>query len=274
MIFLAGDVLTAFNQHRALPQNVHGIYLEDNVVVTYDLTPAVGKDHPLRATAPRATAPGYTVRAPRIYYDLTTSKAAGAGRRDVHVGRALADPRSTCEPRSCGRNPADNWTTGNAVVTTSDFAQPHVSIAAREVTVHQEHDPTLPGGVIQTFVAHDVTFDVGAQPVLFWPTLSGDTKVSPLRSIEAGYSRHEGGVVRTNWDVFPLAGEPKPQGVELNADVDYRGKDGPAVGAHLTYDRPMMFGSLDAYVLAHDTGEADGIGDRNYRRFRGGGPGL
>ncbi len=247
MIFLAGNYATRLAPHRSNAGDIHGIYLEDNVV---------------------ATSGEYTVRAPRMYYDLTLNKAVVLD-AVMYAWSVRQQIPMYVRAEKLRQESLDSWSGSNALLTNSDFAVPVFAIGARQLTIHQEADPTMPHGVVETFTARDTTFDVGGTPIVGWPfPLSGDSRVAPLRSASVGYSNHEGGVVRTNWDLFALAGEKKPDGVDLTGDLDFRGKDGPALGMDLAYDRPTLFGQLDWYTLPHDTGFAD-IGGRNTVDFDG-----
>jgi hypothetical protein len=220
-------------------QSVSGIYLEDNV---------------------QATDGNFTVRAPRVYYDLKQDKAvvldavmfAWDERRQVPIYVRAEQLRQ--ESRT-------SWSAQGATLSTSDFAEPHFAIAARKVTLRQ--GVAQGGGSDYQYSATDTTLRAGGVPVFYWPGMAGTADAVPLRSLEVGFDSDTGPLVRTGWDVFALAGKPKPEGVDLIGRVDYLGDHGPGLGANLEYDLPELRGMFDGYLVAHDTGD-DEIGGRKH----------
>ncbi len=237
VIFLSKDKLAMNAGGKLNAGDVHGIYLEDNVIATYDL---------------------YTVRAPRVYYDLSRNKA-------VILDAVLFawDPRRNIpiyvRAEKMRQEAANLWTAQQAAVTTSEFAVPHFSIAAKQIVVKQE--PNGDGTVETKFTAKDVTTRVGKQPIFWLPKMSGNANDIPLRKAEGTYSNSNGPIIKTTWDVFGLMGRERPPGVDLTANIDYLGEHGPALGAHLEYDRPEMFGEFNGYLVGLDDSE-DKIGNR------------
>lgn len=244
VIFLSKEKLAMGAGSKLRAGDVRGIYLEDNVIATYDQ---------------------YTVRAPRVFYDLQRNKA-------VILDAVLYtwDPRRNIpiyvRAEKMRQEAANLWTAQQAAVTTSEFAVPHFSIAARQIIVRQE--PAGEGTVETKFTAKDVTARVGRQPIFWLPRMAGDANDIPLRKAEGSYSENNGPFVKTTWDVFGLLGKERPPGVDLTANIDYLGEHGPAVGARLDYDRPSMFGRFQGYLVGHDQGE-DEIGNRTPIGFDG-----
>lgn len=259
VIFLDAGGMKDIGARKAAAGDVRGIYLEDNVIATYDK---------------------FTVRAPRVYYDLALNKAivldavmyAWDIKRNIPI-YVRAD--------KLRQEAADTWVADRATLTTSEFAEPHFSIAARTLTVRQEEAAVAEGGPgggngpggagaargfgagsYQTFTGEGVQMRVGKTPIFAWPEAGGDTAETPLRDIIVNYSGNDGPIIRTEWDLFSLAGQKKPEGVDLTGNFDVQGKHGPAVGVLLDYDRPKSFGFLDAYLVAYDTAK-DSIADRN-----------
>ena len=121
------------------------------------------------------------------------------------------------------------------------------------------------------FASRDSTLQWGKLPLFYWPYLTGNVKTlkdTVLPRVSASYSDQDGPIVRTTWDLFAVAGRPRPEGVRAEGRLDYLGDRGPATGINLDYNLTRMFGQLDGYLLAHDTAE-DQIGDRNDVAFDG-----
>lgn len=239
VIFLSGgDPLAQAADRQAGVRDIKGIYLEDNVVATYDQ---------------------YTVRAPRVYYDLTHNRAIvlDAVMFGYDVQRKIP---IYIRAEKMRQESATTWSAQNAALTNSEFGLPHFSIAARTLTFKQEKRED--GSMAGPFTAKGITPKWGRTPMFYWPYLAGDANQNiPLRKATFGYSSQDGANIQTTWDLFALAGNPKPSGVDLTGDLDYRGRHGVGLGVNLDYDRPRQFGLFDAYFLPYDTG-TDEIGGR------------
>jgi hypothetical protein len=209
--------------------NITGVYLEENVILT---------DH------------DFTIRAPRMYFDLETNRAVLLEavlftydvRRQVPLYLRAELVRQTS---------ATSFEAQNALLTTSEFAEPHVAIASDRVTLTRD----TTGETVDSFTASHNVVRLGTVPVFYWPYLAGDNRDTPLRRVSAGYSSNSGFELQTWWDVFALAGQPRPEGVDASLRLDYRGHHGPAVGLVGDYQRDRMFGRLNTYLLPYDQGE-------------------
>ncbi|MCE9589826.1 MAG: LPS assembly protein LptD [Planctomycetes bacterium] len=246
VIFLSGgNQLAQLTERQAGVEDVRGIYLEDNVVATYDQ---------------------YTVRAPRVFYDLTRNRAivldAVMFGWDVKKQIPLYVRAQKMRQES-----ANTWTAKNAALTNSEFGVPHFSIAARTITFKQERRED--GSMAGPFTAQNITAKFGTTPIFYWPFLAGDASQSiPLQKASFGYSSNDGAKIKTTWDLFALAGQPKPSGVELSGDLDYNGRHGAGMGVNLDYDLPRQFGFFDGYFAPHDSG-TDEIGGRDNVELNG-----
>ncbi len=244
VIFLTHGSLADLASQRADASSVTGVYLEDNVI---------------------ASDGNYTVRAPRVYYDVRDNRALlleavmYAWDFDRQVPLYLRADRLRQES-------ATQWSGREVLITTSDFAKPHVALAARSVTFEQVRRDGR--AVEHRYVARDTGIRWGDLPLFVWPKLSGRAEQTPLRDLRVGFSGDNGVLVRTRWDLFALAGKPRPEGVELLGELAFLGEHGPAAGLELDYARPDFFGQLRAYLLGYDTGE-DEIGDRTDLEFDG-----
>ncbi len=218
---------------------VRGVYLEDNVV---------------------ATDGQYTIRAPRVYYDLKLDKAILLDavlftydlRRHVPLYARAEVIRQTA---------AESFAAEEAILTTSEFAEPHFSIRANKITVKRIKRPDQPG--TQQFTATHTTLNWYDLPVFYWPYIAAEGRDLPLRSVSAGYSRKVGPEVKTSWDLFSLTGRSRPEGVDLIGRIDYRGEHGPAVGADMSYHLADMYGNFNSYLLPSDSGTDDLAGRRD-----------
>jgi len=247
VIFVANSALAGVAGRQTDASHVHGVYLEDNVV---------------------ATDGQYTVRAPRVFYDLTQNKAvvldAVFYTWDVrhHVPVYVRAQRLR-------QASLTHWTAQRAALTTSEFAEPHFSIASSQLSFHRER--ATDGSDGYQFTAQNSTLRWGKAPVFYWPYLSGNVQTirqTPLPRVSAGFSRQDGPIIRTAWNLFAATGRPQPEGVSLLGRVDYLGDRGPALGVNLDYDLPRFSGFLDGYVVGQDHGE-DKIGGRRDIAFDG-----
>lgn len=216
---------------------VRGVYLEDNVVVNDT---------------------DFTVRAPRVYYDMHENKAtlleAVIYSYDINRKLPLYMRAETVRQTS-----ASSFEAEGVQLTTSEFAEPHFAIGAVRLTLDQE--AVEGGGVSNRFSATNTTLRVKDTPFFFWPYLEGSASDIPLKRLKAGYDSDNGPEFETVWDVFALAGREAPEGVKLLGKADLLGDHGPAVGAELEYGLSNMFGRAEAYLLLNDDG-TDEIGGR------------
>lgn len=233
MIFLGDVEMDAIAGNRAKSLDVRGVYLEDNVI---------------------ATDGDYTLRAPRIYYDLKQNKAivlqAVFYAWDVRKQVPLYVRADQLRQES-----SKSWSAQQAVLTTSEFAEPHIAIASDRITFRQQERGD--GTTANTFRADDVTVQMGGATVGYIPTLGGETQDIPLRRVDVGFNSGSGPDLRTRWDVFALLGREPFDGVDLTGNLDYRGDHAFAVGLNLEYERPEMFGFFDSYLVLNDNGTDD-----------------
>lgn len=271
VIFLSPQALGNLAQKQAKATDIRGVYLEDNVI---------------------ATDGQYTIRAPRVFYDVPNNQAlvldAVLYTFDVQRQIPLYLRASKLQQESRTR-----FSATDAQITTSEFGEPHFAIAANRLTFEQETTPTpgsptfgtndgsladgtsgggSGGGAIigsgggtgtqsrWKFTGEGMGPALGGNPFKFWPKLSGYAEETPLRRVDVQVN-HSGPQVKTAWDMFGLMGELRPDGVDWLARIDMLGEHGPGIGTDLRYDLPRMYGFLDAYFLGYDQGE-DEIGDR------------
>ena len=215
--------------------SVRGVYLEDNVILTDGQ---------------------YTIRAPRVYYDLAADKAAVLDA----VFYTWSDRRQLpiyVRARLLRQEAVDRWSANDAILTTSEFAIPHFSIGASRLTLEHRTDP-ITGQPRYSYQAEDMVPRWGTLPVGYWPVLSGEAghiEDLPLQRIDGSFSRQNGPNIETTWNLFALTGHAAPDGVEFLGQADYRGEHGPAAGLDLRYDLPKMWGQAEGYIIFRDNGD-------------------
>ena len=237
VLFLAGTRDETSVGQRVEAGQVRGVYLEDNAVISNG---------------------DFTVRAPRMYYDLRLNRAILLEavmytydvRRDIPLYMRADVVRQTSRR---------SFEAQRALMTTSAFAEPHFAIGAQRLTLKQRE--TEDGETRQQFTASHTTLEAGGVPVFYWPYMAGDSRDVPLQSVSVGHSSDNGMQVETAWDVFALAGREAPDGVEASVKADYRGDHGPATGLEVSYDTDQMRGEADSYFLPDDNG-TDEISNR------------
>jgi len=217
---------------------IRGIYLEDNVVITDD---------------------NVTVRAPRVYYDPQANRATLLDAVIYAIDLERQVPLYL-RAEVIRQSSADTFEAHRAVMTTSEFAQPHLALGAERITMVQE---TQDDGFVERWVtAEDMTLQMSGASVFYWPWISAPAHATPLKRINVGFRSRSGVEVQTAWDLYALAGQRAPEGVELLGNLDYRGDHGVGLGVELDYETPQMNGELQGYFLASDSGDDD-IADRN-----------
>ncbi len=238
LIFLGDVGMEAVAGNRAKSLDVRGVYLEDNVI---------------------ATDGDYTLRAPRFYYDLKQNKAIV-----LHAVFFAWDVRKQVpiyvRAERLRQESNKSWAAQQAVLTTSEFAEPHIAIASDHITFRQQE--RMDGTTANVFRASNTRLEVGGVPVLGVPALGGEGQDIPLRRFDAGYNSGSGPDIRTRWDVFALLGREPFDGVDMTTNLDFRGEHGFAIGLNLDYERPEMFGYFDSYLVIHDSGTDELPDDR------------
>ena len=209
---------------------LRGIYLEDNAIVSDGQ---------------------YTVRSPRMYYDLARDRATLLDAVFYTYDERRGTPLYV-RARAVRQTSASDFRASGARLTTSEFAVPHFSIGAGELDFQQYR--TAAGQTGAVFRARDTTLKVGNTPVFYWPYLAGYARDIPLKSLNVSYSSDIGVAVETNWDLFALLGKPNPDNVEAEFELDYLGEHGPAIGVNGSYRSGQQRGFYRGYFLADDSG--------------------
>lgn len=222
---------TADNQATSAPASqIRGVYLEDNVI---------------------ATDGQYTLRGPRIYYDIADNRAVVLD-AVFYTWDVQRQVPLYVRAEKLKQHSGEKWSADNAKLTTSEFFEPHFAIGAKSLTVTADE---APGGEREyKYTAEGMTADVGSHSVFLWPKMTGNATDTALKSINVGASNRRGAIFETKWDLFNLIDQPKPNGVDAELLVDGYTKRGPAIGLDMNYDVPNAYGSLESYYI-HDDGE-------------------
>ena len=233
-------------------EQVRGLYLEGNVVAMAD----DGR---------------YVLRSPKIYYDFTTGRALTVDSILRTYSRQLDLP-VYARAKEMRQLAANQWQAQHMIVSTSEFATPHLSLGAEQVTVTQRPVADDPTSEELYFDSRDNTLRVEDTPIVFFPRFSGTAKETPLRSVQVGTRDNDGVRILTAWDFFALAGAETPPGFDALLKIDGFTKRGAAVGLELNYDVGDAYGQVDLYAMVDDGVDRTSSGrevDRNRTEFRG-----
>jgi hypothetical protein len=230
---------------QAPAEKIRGVYLEGDVV---------------------ATDGRYTLRGPKVYYDVQNNKAVmlDAVFFTFDEQRQLPMYLRAAAIRQEARG---QFSAQKATMASSSFFQPHLSIGATSITVTQARAParptitqllegTDPGERDATLVdARGVSLRAGRTPFFWWPKMKGDPTAFPLRSLRMESSDNSGFAIKTAWDVFSLVGVEKPDELSWRILADGYFERGPALGTEMDWGNEDSRGGLYGYLLFNDDGE-------------------
>ncbi|MCW5774898.1 MAG: hypothetical protein KIS87_00430 [Phycisphaeraceae bacterium] len=228
VIFLSPG--SAADLTRLSADDVLGLYLEG------DATASDGK---------------YTLRGPRIYYDLQQDRGLIAdavlwsydARRQIPLYVRAAAIRQEGDRQ---------FVAERATLANTRFARPHFSIGAGSVSVtrYGRKDGTS-GNLVD---ARDLTLRGGGIPFLYWPRFVGDPNAIPLRSAAFESSSRTGPAWKSTWDAWSLLGLRPPDGLRTDLLFDYYNERGFAIGTEAAWNRADSRSNLFAYMLFDDSG--------------------
>lgn len=250
VVFLSGAGVERADRVRI--EEVEGIYLEG------DVTASDGQ---------------YTLRGQRVYYDVRRNKAVVLDAVFWTYDRLRRLPLYA-RAEAIRQVSADEFHAKEARLSASAFFRPDFSIGARSVTIRRgaaappaagpiaalpaaeaaAEDPSGAEASRLVVDAEGVTLRAGDVPFAYLPRYRGDPESFPLREVSVANSNATGPGVRTQWDVFHLAGIPKPADLRTDLLVDWYFDRGPALGADLDWDRPGASGGVLAYAIFDDRG--------------------
>ncbi len=215
---------------------VRGIYLEGGVV---------------------ATDGNYTLRAPRVYYDVRSNRALMV-EAVFYTYSDLVRMPIYMRAEAIRQEAARQFRLEEAEVSNTAFFRPHLSLGANRVTVTQRQRRGY-DGELEDYTevdARNIRMLAGGRlPFFWWPMYRGDPTRFPLRNIGFEDSNRTGPVIRTLWEPFLLAGIEPPSGVTASLAIDAFFERGPGLGLTVDWQRPAHAGGFFGYFLPNDTGD-------------------
>jgi len=224
--------------------SVEGIYLEGGVV---------------------ATDGEITLRASKVFYDLPRNQALAVDavlRTYVRLRETLPIYARAEEMRQVAAN---QWQASEAIVSTSEFFTPHLSLGMREFTVTERPDGTWVEG-------EHATLRAGGVPFMWFPGFEGRPENMPLRSARIGYEADRGMELETRWDLLSLLALDAPPELDADLDLDVYTARGAGIGTRLRWADTDTIANLVAYGLYESSGEDKtdaGVVQRTESGFRG-----
>lgn len=215
-------------------ENMRGVYLEGNVII-------------------RANDDEYVLRTPNAFYDFRTGQALMV---DAVLRTYAREPGMLIYSRAkeLRQIAEDQWEAQNVIVSTSEFATPHLSIGARRATITQRPARGDPGRTETHIDSRHLTMRAGDTPFFYWPRVAGTLREVPFRGASVGHRDTDGVQIETQWSLFGLLGVEPPEGVDAELKIDGYTKRGAGLGVELDYGVGASEGLLDLYGL-YDTGE-------------------
>lgn len=238
VVFLTGGRLTDL-AGRFSQSDIQGIYLEGDV---------------------SASDGQYTLRGPRIYYDVQSGKALVIDAVFWTWDERTAMPLYM-RAEAVRQEAANQFTADNAVFSNSAFFTPHLAIGARDLTISRVPNERRPGTERTIVDARHITFRGAGVPFFYLPAFKGDPERIPLRNIGYRDTNRQGAAILTQWDAFTVLGITPPEGLDATVNLDYYSDRGFGLGTNITWDTPTQRGEILAYYLPDDNGtDVTGLG--------------
>lgn len=214
--------------------DVEGIYLEGEVL---------------------ASDGSYTLRGPRVYYDVPTGRAVVLDAVFWTYHQPTGMPLYV-RAESIRQQAAGTFVAEKARLANTAFHNPHFTIGASDVTVTVYDEDVNEGalGGRAHVDARGLTLRGAGVPLLYFPRYMGDPEQFPLRAVQVSDSNRRGLGVQTTWNAFALLGIEPPPGVGADVRLDYFDDAGLGLGLEAGWDRPGKTGDLTAYLLPDDNG--------------------
>jgi len=208
-----------------------------------------------------ATNGRYTLRGPRLHYDLATDRAvvldAVFWTYDEKRGLPLY-----VRADAIRQTATNEWTAHNARVANSSFFEPQFSLGVTDVTIRR--DEREDGSARLMADAQHVQVLAGHVPLFSLPRQRGEIKSGPLREVRFE-SRDGDPIIKTRWDAASLLGLDLPTWLDAEVLLDGYLDRGPALGVDLNWDKPNARGRFDAYTIYDDGTDILPSGDRQRR---------
>jgi hypothetical protein len=213
-----------------------------------------------------------TIRADEIYYDFENKRglAVNATIRtfDAERGIPIYVRAAKIKQLAEGKFAADN-----AVLTTSEFALPQVSLEASSIlltdTTTMDQSQSAGNQVKDSSYdaqMRDVRLKSEGMTVFYWPFMRSNLERPdmPLKSVRIGNDSIWGTTVESRWYLSRLLGLREPDGTNGTFDLDYLSKRGVGTGMDVDYAQEDRLGKISGYLI-DDRGE-DRLGRVDFRR--------
>ncbi len=202
-----------------------------------------------------------TIRADEMYYDFQDKRAiaVNAVLRNFDVERGIPIYVRAVKLRQIAE---DKFSAENAMVTSSEFYLPQISLTASSVIITDTTAIDAQKGRVSRdsydVQMRDVRFKSGKQTLFYWPGMRANFERPdvPIKSARVGSDKNWGTLVETRWYLARLLGLREPKGTDSTYMLDYYSKRGVGTGAEIDYERENYFGKMLGYVI-RDRGEDD-----------------
>ncbi len=209
----------------AIASHIKAAYLEGDVRINF-----------VSATAQK---PEQRITADETYYDFPTDRAVMTD-VVIHTIDPLSQIPVIIRAQKMHQLSEGEFTGTKVDLSTSQFAAPTYAIRTQSAYIHQH--PNDFGGTDSDFVGTDDTMRVFGTPIFYFPYVSGTVNQNNfvLRNLAAGSSNRYGTGFNSQWGVFEALGRPRPDGLDLAADIDYYSQRGPGFGLEGNYTGGLL----------------------------------
>ncbi|MDD5064740.1 MAG: hypothetical protein PHQ35_08300 [Phycisphaerae bacterium] len=200
-----------------------------------------------------------TIRSDEMYYDFQDKRAlaVNAEVRNFDVERGIPIYVRAAKLR---RIAEDKFSAEGAVLTSSEFYLPQISITTSKVVISDTTAIDAQKGRVSRssydVEMRDVRFKAGKRTLFYWPGMRANFERPdiPIKKISAGRDNTFGTFVESRWYLSRLLGLREPEGTDSTLLLDYYSKRGFGSGVDINYDRENYYGKLLGYVIS-DHGE-------------------
>lgn len=241
VVFLSPGPLTQMTRFSI--KDVKGIYIEGDVV---------------------ATDGQYTLRGPRVYYDVQKNQALMVDAVFFTFDPKLQQP-IYIRAKELRQRAANQFSATDARLAMTSFFDPVLSMGASSVTITQRPDPTSPeaaqaggGGSSQArsyLDAKGVSLRFADLPFFWLPRYRGNMEDQPLEDFRIENSSGSGAALKTGWNLFGLLGVERPEDLRSRLLLDYFFDRGAAIGTRTSWQNDKHEGDVFGYLLPDDNGE-------------------
>lgn len=200
-----------------------------------------------------------TIRADEMYYDFQNKKAlaVNAVMRNFDVERGIPIYVRAARLR---RVAEDKFSAENALLTSSEFYLPQISLTASSVLVTDTTTIDEQAGRVSDssydVQMHDIRLKRGERTLFYWPFMRSNLERPdiPIKSVHSGHDSVFGAFVESRWYLSRLLGLQEPERTDNTLLLDYYGKRGFGTGVEIDYYRDKYYGELLGYLIS-DSGK-------------------